>query len=57
MAPDLWRTALELAGPDEGARRLLAARPDLVDEVRVDGDPADLDTPGDLTRWESGLHP
>ena len=51
MGVDLWREALELAGPDEGARALLAARPDLIDEVDVPGDPADLDTPGDLDRW------
>ncbi|MDT4942930.1 MAG: hypothetical protein QOJ34_3019, partial [Pseudonocardiales bacterium] len=36
---------------DEGARALLAARPDLVDEVDVPGDPTDLDTPADLARW------
>ncbi len=54
MAPALWRTALELAGPDEGARALLAARPDLVDDVDVPGDPADLDTQADLARWTSG---
>jgi molybdenum cofactor cytidylyltransferase/nicotine blue oxidoreductase len=52
MAPDLWRAALELAGPDEGARALLASRPELVDEVDVPGDPADVDTPQDLARWE-----
>jgi CTP:molybdopterin cytidylyltransferase MocA len=51
MAPALWRAALALAGPDEGARALLAARPELVDEVDVAGDPADLDTPADLARW------
>jgi molybdenum cofactor cytidylyltransferase/nicotine blue oxidoreductase len=51
MAPALWREALALAGPDEGARALLAARPELVDEVEVDGDPTDLDTPADLARW------
>lgn len=51
MAPDLWRAALELAGPDEGARAFLAARPELVDEIAVDTDPTDLDTPGDLDAW------
>jgi molybdenum cofactor cytidylyltransferase/nicotine blue oxidoreductase len=51
MAPDLWRTALAGAGPDEGARGLLAARADLVDPVDVPGDPTDLDTPDDLARW------
>ena len=49
-APDrhgagLWRAALELAGPDEGARALLARASRLVDEVAVPGDPTDLDTP------------
>jgi molybdenum cofactor cytidylyltransferase/nicotine blue oxidoreductase len=53
MAPSLWRAALELAAPDEGARALLAARPDLIDEVDVPGDRADLDTPADLTRWRA----
>lgn|SRR5664279_2521571 len=53
MAPDLWRAALEIADSDEGARALLAARPDLVDEVQVAGDPTDLDTPVDLARWTS----
>jgi len=51
MAPALWREALRLAGADEGGRALLAARPELVDEVDVPGDPADLDTPDDLARW------
>ncbi len=51
MAPALWRAALDLAGPDEGARRLLAERSELVDEVDVPGDPADLDTPEDMARW------
>jgi CTP:molybdopterin cytidylyltransferase MocA len=51
MAPSLWRAAVELAGPDEGARALLAARAELVDDVDVPGDPSDLDTPDDLTSW------
>lgn len=51
MAPELWRAALELAGPDEGARRFLASHPELIDEVDVPGDPTDLDTPDDLARW------
>jgi molybdenum cofactor cytidylyltransferase/nicotine blue oxidoreductase len=50
MAPHLWSRALDLAGPDEGARQFLAAHPELVDEVPVDGDPFDLDTPEDLAR-------
>jgi molybdenum cofactor cytidylyltransferase/nicotine blue oxidoreductase len=52
MAPELWRAAVDLAGPDEGARAFLAAHADLVDEVDVPGDPADLDAPDDLARWQ-----
>lgn len=55
MAPGLWREALALAGPDEGARALLAARPELIDEVPVSGDPTDLDTPDDLAAWRARL--
>lgn len=51
MSIVLWRRALALAGPDEGARALLAAHPDLVDEIAVVGDPSDLDTAEDLRRW------
>jgi CTP:molybdopterin cytidylyltransferase MocA len=54
MAPDLWREALGAAGPDEGARALLKARPELVDEIEVAGDPTDLDTPEDMRRWTAG---
>jgi molybdenum cofactor cytidylyltransferase/nicotine blue oxidoreductase len=56
MAPGLWQEALELAGPDEGARSLLKARADRVDEIDVSGDPVDLDTPADLARWSDAHH-
>ncbi|MFN2519381.1 MAG: NTP transferase domain-containing protein [Jatrophihabitantaceae bacterium] len=57
MSIDLWREALNVAGADEGARALLAARPHLIDEMPVHGDPADLDTPGDLTKWDQARQP
>jgi len=46
-----------MAGPDEGARRFLESRPDLVDEVLVEGDPVDLDTPEDLAAWDTRIRP
>lgn len=51
MSPAMWLEAVVLAEPDEGARRFLRAHPERVDEVEVDIDPADLDTPEDLAAW------
>jgi len=53
MSPQWWQRALALAGPDKGARALLAIERERVDEVAVDGDPTDLDTADDLAAWRT----
>ena len=51
MSLAFWRSALELAGPDEGARRFLARSRDIVDTIEVEGQMVDLDSPADLSAW------
>jgi CTP:molybdopterin cytidylyltransferase MocA len=49
LGAEVW-PLLPSAG-DAGGRVAMAMRPDLVEEVACDGDPFDIDTQEDLSRW------
>jgi CTP:molybdopterin cytidylyltransferase MocA len=50
----VWDEVSRLAVGDQGARGFLRAHPELVIAVPCTGDPADIDTLDDLTRWRAG---
>lgn len=49
LAAEVW-PLLPISG-DAGGRVVMATHPELVEEVACDGDPFDVDTQEDLSRW------
>ncbi len=53
FARAVWAEVADLAVGDQGARGFLRAHPEQVTAVPCAGDPADIDTPQDLARWQT----